>query len=51
MVITIKDMDMILVDAIYKALENLGLGKTGFKSKAISKVICHMYLVKKRIYG
>lgn len=27
MVITIKDMDMILVEAIYKALENLGLGK------------------------
>lgn len=27
MVITIKDMDMILVEGIYKALENLGLGK------------------------
>lgn len=27
MVITIRDMDMILVEAIYKALENLGLGK------------------------
>lgn len=27
MVITIKDMDMILVEAIYKALENLGLKK------------------------
>ena len=51
MVITIKDMDMILVDAIYKALENLGLGKDRVQVQSHIKSYLSYVLSQEKIYG